>query len=75
MRNKWCPVIKTESSQTKCMGDECAWYYNSDCVIFSILDKLDDIDSKISYVDSNTGSIEGKLDEIKNVIEIVSMNT
>lgn len=45
--NKWCPIIQTENSQTKCMNDQCALWNDEDknCNINVIADKLKEIEN------------------------------
>lgn len=44
MLNKWCPIIQTENSQTKCMEKDCAFWNDKrgNCNINVIAKKLDD---------------------------------
>ena len=47
--NKWCPIIQTENSQTKCMEDNCALWHDREgnCSINVIANNIRKIEDKL----------------------------
>ena len=54
--NKWCPIIQTENSQTKCMGDDCAFWDNNmkNCAINVILKNVKSIELRLMNIENKT---------------------
>ena len=53
--NKWCPVIQTENSQTKCMENDCAFWDDRmrNCAINVILRNIQSIELRLMNIENN----------------------
>ena len=70
--NGWCPILsRGDEYQTKCKRDNCAWFDNNECVVFSIKEELESISSNTSYIYSNdvTSDVSSILSEVREISE------
>lgn len=61
----YCPLLSKEGAKKECAKENCTWYCNNECVVFSILNELKNITSNTSYISD--------CDVSSNVSEILSI--